>query len=678
MRNSCESCRRYRNHLHGKATRFVRRMDKNSTQSLVIPERFVNHFVGKMLGTIRLEGPNRIVYDVGVTKHKNRPILQSGWDVFVDANNIVEKDSLMFRYRGRSRFKVAVFDSGGCEKRVTCAGIGSTTSDQEPVTNSTDMSRNSESSGHCTKRTRTDATSSQSEDLSGEDSPSEHESSDSDDHTLSEPLYVLSGQCDVTEEQEANIVALVQEIQPEMPLLVAVMKKPNVIPKDYTIAYFPHKSQTITLQLARQSKTWHCKLLVRPDGGRCNLYGCHFVRDNHLLEGDLCLFQPMANGNGTTFTMMIHVLRKESTGHPSDGSPVFGSNNGLPSTEVTSIIRVKEEQSDASGRSDGCQSGRSSYSRNSTKIAAISSSSEESGEECPSDSDLFESDDVRTPREHDYVLSNRCYLSDTQKEKVVMLLRDIQPRTRVFVAIMRKYNVQPPYPSLIISKEYGVVHFPHESASVTLRSPGVNKKWHPRFYKANDASMHRIRGQWFDFVYDNRVEEGDICIFVPAKGGRRFRFRVHLLRAERDMHAGPFVPPYILPQNSCLSPLQQIIVEDKMQTIQSEAPLYVAIMKNSSVGVNGHCVLEFGAQYADTYLPKREEPILLQHKGKIWHTKLRIWSHRTRRRRVLDGGWRKFVRDNHLQVGDTCLFELKNNNQNKLTMMVHIIPSDQC
>ncbi|KAM0884029.1 hypothetical protein ACQ4PT_031264 [Festuca glaucescens] len=59
----------------------------------------------------------------------------------------------------------------------------------------------------------------------GEDSPSE-----SDGHTLSKPLYVLSGQCYVTEEQEANIVALVEETQPKMPLLVAMMKKPNVKP----------------------------------------------------------------------------------------------------------------------------------------------------------------------------------------------------------------------------------------------------------------------------------------------------------------------------------------------------------------------------------------------------------------------------------------------------------------
>nr|XP_051206123.1 B3 domain-containing protein Os03g0620400-like [Lolium perenne] len=629
MRNSCEGCKRYWNHLHGKVTRFVRRMNKNSRKSLVIPERFGNHFVRKMPGTIELEGPNGKVYDVGVTKHKDITILQSGWEVFVDANNIVEKDSLMFRYHGRSRFKVAVFDSGGCEKRVSCAGIESDTSNQERSKNYADMSSSSSdqntrssvgrgsdgcqnrSSGRCRKWSRTDATSSSSEDFSGEDSPSE-----SDDHTLSKPLYVLSGQSYVTEEQEANIVALVKETQPKMPLLVAMMNKPNVkpypdlvIPKDYTITYFPHKSQTTTLQLARQSKTWHCKLLVRQDGG----------------------------------------------------------------PKMASTVRVKEEQSDESGRLDGCQRGHSSHIRSITKTASISSANKESGEDSALECDSSESDDVQTPPEHDYVLSLRSYLSEKQKEKVVMLLRNIQPRTPAFVAIMKKSSVEPPHSSLTISKKYAVLHFPHESASVTLQRAGVKKKWHPRFYKTKNASMHKIRGEWCDFVCENHVEEGDICIFVPAKNGRRFTFTVHLLRAESNTHAGPFVPPYILAQNSCLSPLQQSIIEDKLQAIQLEAPLYVAIMNNTSAGVNGRYVLEFGAQYAAVYLPNKEQTILLQRARKIWHTKLRIWSGR---RRVLHGGWRKFVRDNCLHAGDICLFELKNNRK-ELKMRVHIITSDQ-
>ena len=41
---------------------------------------------------------------------------------------------------------------------------------------------------------------------------------------------MLSGKCYLTEEDDANIVELVQEIQPEMPLLVAMMRKPSVKP----------------------------------------------------------------------------------------------------------------------------------------------------------------------------------------------------------------------------------------------------------------------------------------------------------------------------------------------------------------------------------------------------------------------------------------------------------------
>ena len=75
------------------------------------------------------------------------------------------------------------------------------------------------------------------------------------------------------------------------------------------------------------------------------------------MEGDLCLFQPMTNGDGTKFTVMIHVLRKESTDHPSDRSPVLGSNYGLPSTEMIPIVRVKEEQSDGMSVLPKCTTG---------------------------------------------------------------------------------------------------------------------------------------------------------------------------------------------------------------------------------------------------------------------------------------------------------------------------------
>jgi hypothetical protein len=72
----------------------------------------------------------------------------------------------------------------------------------------------------------------------------------------------------------------------------------QVIPKDYALAHFPHKNQTITFQLPGQSKKWHCEFRVRPDGGHCSRYWWDFSRDNHLLEGDHYLFQPMKKAKG--------------------------------------------------------------------------------------------------------------------------------------------------------------------------------------------------------------------------------------------------------------------------------------------------------------------------------------------------------------------------------------------
>ena len=63
----------------------------------VVPERLVDHFGGKIPGTIKLESPNGQTFDVGVVKKMNRTVLQSGWEAFVDAYQIKENNFLMFR-----------------------------------------------------------------------------------------------------------------------------------------------------------------------------------------------------------------------------------------------------------------------------------------------------------------------------------------------------------------------------------------------------------------------------------------------------------------------------------------------------------------------------------------------------------------------------------------------------
>jgi hypothetical protein len=59
--------------------------------------------------------------------------------------------------------------------------------------------------------------------------------------------------------------------------------------------------------------------------------------DNHVREGDIWLFQPMANGKNGRFKMIVHFLHKASIDHFTDRRTGIGSNYGRTSTNVTGV-----------------------------------------------------------------------------------------------------------------------------------------------------------------------------------------------------------------------------------------------------------------------------------------------------------------------------------------------------
>jgi hypothetical protein len=105
-----------------------------------IPDRFMNHFGGELSKSIVIESPDGNVYDVKVTKHMNKIVLQCGWEVFIDAQRIEDNDSLLFQYIENSRFKVLILDSDGCEKVVSCSGIKTTSNAREQAAEYVDIS----------------------------------------------------------------------------------------------------------------------------------------------------------------------------------------------------------------------------------------------------------------------------------------------------------------------------------------------------------------------------------------------------------------------------------------------------------------------------------------------------------------------------------------------------------
>ncbi|GJN24056.1 hypothetical protein PR202_gb11767 [Eleusine coracana subsp. coracana] len=424
----------------------------SARQWRIVPNTFLKHFTGELLGSIKLESPSRCLYDVQVVHRYSKMVLGHGWEAFLDAHHIKENDSLLFRHFEECCFEVSIFDSDGCEKMFPCTGIKNTPSARE---RSVDISGSSqhettESSGserfvRCEKgssrqhgKTSRMAATSSSSDVSGKGISSGSESSESDDlETPAETNYVISRRSCLSEPEKERVITFIQEIQPEVTVFVAIMQKSHVQPP-------------AAFMMPGSSKKWHPKFFKRKDRSVYMLRGkwLDFVRDNHVQEGDICLLYPTKDA--IKFTYTIHLLH--ATGTYSRGGTGFRRIGRYPGEHAClesgmhansdEYLGNEDSERQVFARSKKCHPSQSGQS---VRKVVGSSSSEDSGEYFPSENKSFQ-----IAQGADYVLSHGSSLSEAQKERVLVLMQEIKPEIAVFVAIMRKSNVQPPSSCLTV------------------------------------------------------------------------------------------------------------------------------------------------------------------------------------------------------------------------------------
>ncbi|XP_037418492.1 B3 domain-containing protein Os03g0619600-like, partial [Triticum dicoccoides] len=518
MSNPCECCQI--------KLKFLRQINGNFMHSLVIPEWFVNQFGGKMWGTVRLETSDGNMYDVGVTESMNRTILKYGWAAFVDTNRIEENYSLMFRYLGNARFEVTIFDSNGKEKTWCCSRTFDVdNSSSRGGTTQSSASEGSDSDGRQKERSYS------SEESSAEDNLSIDNPVESDDVRN---YYVISGQCDLTEAQELKLHAFVQKIGPEIPMLVVLMKKSNVkrngdlvIRKDYAHRYLPCKDTNIILQVPRKNKVWECKFHIRPSGltdaGRRNLSLGDFAGENLVKEGDICLFEPMTNAKHRRFTMTVHILGKLSIGHSPGRTTDIGSNHG----------------------------------RRITKMGGVKTKPPINGEEYSSQHEEYDvSNNSEEGSEPPFMLPDRSCLTPAQENKVLVKIKDIGSDSELpfYVAIMGKINVcrdsshyiNPPilnfgfrYAARYLGEKFAAGHHGGKcnAINLVLQREGKSRSWstklrYTHIKRASSQQMRVIKG-WPSFARDNRLREGDLCLFQLMENKAQLTMMVYIIRREK-------------------------------------------------------------------------------------------------------------------------------------------------
>lgn len=137
--------------------------------------------------------------------------------------------------------------------------------------------------------------------------------------------------------------------------------------------------------------------------------------------------------------------------------------------------------------------------------------------------------------------------------------------------------------------------------------------------------------------------------------------------SNNDNLRGPSRPPYILARGITLTGRVEKKVQEKVQAIGSELPIYVAVMTKSCVGGNLFSLV-FCKEYAST-LPSRDQALMLQLEDKEWDTILHVRGSN----KTIHKGWPKFASDNNLLLGDICMFEMAERSTRSLVMRVHFI-----
>jgi hypothetical protein len=85
----------------------------------IIPEEFVKRFKGEIPGKITLETKNRCSYIMGVAKQQEKLVLIAGWGKFIETFALQMGDTIVFRYKGNSKFSIIIFDKLGCENALS-------------------------------------------------------------------------------------------------------------------------------------------------------------------------------------------------------------------------------------------------------------------------------------------------------------------------------------------------------------------------------------------------------------------------------------------------------------------------------------------------------------------------------------------------------------------------------
>ncbi|OQU79469.1 hypothetical protein SORBI_3008G148900 [Sorghum bicolor] len=570
----------YWNQMHNKCS-FVVMLDSGFKNGLILREKYAKNVGDQISETITLKVLDGETYDIEVTKKNNELLLCFGWVAFANAYELEQGDTLVFRYSGESHFEVQIFSPSTCEKELSCFLTNSIPCVQERITSH-------------------------------------------DNHLQSPGSERRNKACTVCKNCISNHYWHHMSDQDRCFIKIMIsasdFKNKLTIPKKFATNVGGQIPEEVQLE-APNGKTYNVKVAKEQNDLVIGTGWTKFSSSHDLRQGDLLVF---------TYSGYAHF--KVRIFDPSNCEKEFSCvvMDNFPYGQERSISHDNHTQPSTSNMLVKHCSGSSSHKRKTLKTSPTDSPSRKSTED----------DDVKEPlnsvgfQKSWLVFPMGCNMNSEQRAKIDALEQKIRPQIPLYITTMDMTSVSSGI--LAISKDYAVKHLLDKNGTITLSQLNGSKTWAITL-DINTVGWYARSTGWLDFICNNGLKEGDICIFEPSKGKSRVTLIFHPLEETHHPKSAGYVPSsrsppheatepgYIVPRFTVLNNEQMYKIKNKVQAIGSPYSVFVRIMKPGDVTPN-NCIMRFCSAYDKKYLQRGQDTMSLIYPNKThtWEAEIKI------------------------------------------------------
>ncbi|KAL6622542.1 hypothetical protein ACP70R_032421 [Stipagrostis hirtigluma subsp. patula] len=315
------------------------------------------------------------------------------------------------------------------------------------------------------------------------------------------------------------------------------------IPEKFTKNFNGHITKGLDLK-APSGKTWHVSVDSHADELLLLTSGWEdFAKAHELQENDLLLFT--CSGSSTFEVLIFEASGCEKT------SSLFANRTGHNMCKnLNNMVAQHAEHYSLGDSDDASMSSRligsahkasnSKKSRGKTRPKEImyifftgkESESPNSGNchvkhETVEQDESDESNDIYANSNYYYsTFANR--LTDEEKEEILSLA-PIRLDNPTYMTVLQKRHRQRRNNALIIPSKFAADHLEARSQDIILRRPNTEEKWPVRYYHMNHTRCFQNL-KLFKFMRENKIREGDVCLFELMKDAKKVTMTVHVIR----------------------------------------------------------------------------------------------------------------------------------------------------